>query len=63
MGIRTLPKIGYELKPQDFKNIGEIIGQDSENEELSRNRAQAKENHGNISVKAENESSIIFYPK
>lgn len=40
--FRTLPKIGYELKPQDFKNIGEIIGQDSENEELSRNRAQAK---------------------
>ena len=40
--FRTLPKIGYELKPQDFKNIGKIIGQASENEELSRNRAQAK---------------------
>jgi len=41
--FRTLPKIGYELKPQDFKNIGEIILQATENEELSRNRAQAKE--------------------
>ena len=40
--VKVLPEIGYELTPQDFKNIGEIISQTTENEALSRNRVQAK---------------------
>ena len=41
--FRTLPKIGHELTPQDFSRIGKIIKETTHSEELSKNRAVAKE--------------------
>lgn len=41
--FRTLPKKGHELTPHDFLRIEKIIKETTHSEELSKNRAVAKE--------------------